>query len=63
MSYGVLFLRFALGLTVAAHGAQKLFGSFGAHGPRGTGGFFSAIGFRAQLQPASEEKGGRRKAA
>lgn len=36
MSYGILFLRFVLGLTVATHGAQKLFGSFGGHGPRGT---------------------------
>jgi putative oxidoreductase len=49
MSYGILFLRFVLGLTVAAHGAQKLFGSFGGHGPRGTGGFFGTIGFRAPL--------------
>ena len=49
MSYGILFLRFVLGLTVAAHGAQKLFGSFGGHGPRGTGGFFGKLGFRAAV--------------
>jgi putative oxidoreductase len=49
MSYGILFLRFVLGLTVAAHGAQKLFGSFGGHGPRGTAGFFGTLGFRAPL--------------
>ena len=28
---------------------QKLFGSFGGHGPRGTGGFFGTLGFRAPL--------------
>jgi putative oxidoreductase len=49
MSYGILFLRFVLGVTVAAHGGQKLFGSLGGHGPRGTGGFFSTLGFRAAV--------------
>ena len=49
MSYGILFLRVVVGLTVAAHGAQKLFGSFGGHGPRGTAGFFGTLGFRAPL--------------
>lgn len=49
MSYGILFLRLVVGLTVTAHGAQKLFGSFSGHGLRGTGGFFSALGFRAPL--------------
>jgi len=49
MSYGILVLRFVLGLTLAAHGAQKLFGSLGGHGPRGTGGSFGTLGFRAPL--------------
>src|SRR5919109_1312981 len=49
MSYGLLAIRLALGLTVAAHGAQKVFGVFGGHGPRGTGGFFAALGFRAPV--------------
>lgn len=49
MSYGILFLRFVLGLTLAAHGAQKLFGSLGGNGPRGTGGSFGTLGFRAPL--------------
>jgi putative oxidoreductase len=40
MSYGILLLRVALGLSVAAHGAQKIFGAFGGHGPRGTAGYF-----------------------
>jgi len=49
MSYGLLLLRVVLGLTMSAHGAQKLFGWFGGHGIRGTGGFFGNFGFRAPL--------------
>jgi putative oxidoreductase len=49
MSYGILLVRLALGLTLAAHGAQKLFGVFGGYGPRGTGGFFAGLGFRAPV--------------
>jgi putative oxidoreductase len=49
MSYGILLLRVALGLSVAAHGAQKLFGALGGHGPRGTAGYFGNLGFRAPL--------------
>ena len=44
--YGLLVVRLGLGLAIAAHGAQKLFGWFGGHGLAGTGGFFEAIGFR-----------------
>jgi putative oxidoreductase len=36
MSYGILLLRVVFGLTLAAHGSQKLFGWFGGHGLRGT---------------------------
>jgi len=46
MAYGLLFLRVIVGLTLFAHGAQKLFGWFGGHGPRGTAGFFGSLGFR-----------------
>ena len=49
MSYGILFLRLVFGLIVAAHGAQKLFGSFDGPGLRGTAGSFSTLGFRAPL--------------
>jgi putative oxidoreductase len=35
------------GLTLAAHGSQKLFGSFGGGGPVGTTTFFRSLGFRA----------------
>ena len=43
---GLLILRLTLGLLIAGHGAQKLFGLFGGHGLVGTGGFFASIGFR-----------------
>jgi putative oxidoreductase len=46
MSSGLLILRLGLGLLMAAHGAQKLFGWFGGHGLAGTAGFFEALGFR-----------------
>lgn len=49
MSYGILLLRLVLGLTLAAHGAQKLFGALGGGGPRGTAAFFAGLGFRAPL--------------
>ncbi|MEU1936875.1 DoxX family protein [Streptomyces coeruleorubidus] len=42
---GLLLLRLAVGLTMAAHGAQKLFGSFGGAGLDGTGQFFSTVGY------------------
>jgi putative oxidoreductase len=38
--------RLVLGLGMAAHGAQKLFGWFGGYGIKGTGGFFESLGFR-----------------
>ncbi|WP_424216667.1 DoxX family protein (plasmid) [Streptomyces sp. BI20] len=44
---GLLLLRLVLGLTVAAHGAQKLFGWFGGGGIEGTGAFFGASGYPA----------------
>src|SRR3954462_853497 len=46
MAYGMLFLRVVVGLLLLGHGAQKLFGWFGGHGPRGTAGFFGSLGFR-----------------
>jgi putative oxidoreductase len=48
MAYGILFLRVVVGLLLFGHGAQKLFGWFGGHGPRGTAGFFRSLGFRRQ---------------
>ncbi|HXF34723.1 MAG TPA: DoxX family protein [Candidatus Acidoferrales bacterium] len=46
LEYGLLIVRLALGLAIAAHGAQKLFGWFGGYGIAGTGGFFESLGFR-----------------
>src|SRR5438552_18785600 len=45
MSYGLLLLRLVGGLTISAHGVQKLFGWFGGGGVRGTAGFFENLGF------------------
>ena len=39
-----LILRVPVGLILAAHGAQKLFGWFGGHGLAGTAGYMSSIG-------------------
>lgn len=45
MTIGLLVLRATLGLTLAAHGAQKLFGWFGGLGLEGTGQGLAALGF------------------
>ena len=45
MELGLLILRLAIGLTLAAHGAQKLFGWFGGYGLDGTGQFMEGLGF------------------
>jgi len=39
-------LRIVVGGLFAAHGAQKLFGSFGGHGIAGTGQFFESLGLK-----------------
>lgn len=46
MSIAFLIIRIIIGLGLAAHGAQKLFGWFGGYGIAGTGGFFEGIGFK-----------------
>jgi putative oxidoreductase len=45
MDIGLLLLRLAVGLTLAAHGAQKLFGWFGGPGLDGMGQGMEALGF------------------
>jgi putative oxidoreductase len=40
MTLGLLILRVVVGLALAAHGSQKLFGAFGGGGIQGTGAFF-----------------------
>ena len=46
MDAGFLLIRLVLGATMAAHGAQKLFGWFGGPGLTGTGGWLEAMGLR-----------------
>jgi putative oxidoreductase len=46
METGLLILRLGIGLILAAHGAQKLFGWFGGYGIAGTGGWLESMGFR-----------------
>lgn len=46
MDLGLLVARLVVGLLMAAHGTQKLFGWFGGHGLAGVGGFFESLGFR-----------------
>ncbi|MFB4163565.1 DoxX family protein [Alteribacillus sp. JSM 102045] len=43
---GLLLIRLVIGISFAAHGAQKLFGWFGGHGLKGTAGFFDSIGIK-----------------
>src|SRR5258708_37856832 len=49
MDIGLLVIRAIVGLTLASHGAQKLFGFFGGHGAAATGARFETIGFRPGL--------------
>jgi putative oxidoreductase len=63
MDLGLLILRVVVGLTLAAHGSQKLFGWFGGYGLAGTGSFLESLGFRpgkvqAFLSGAAEAGGG-----
>jgi putative oxidoreductase len=45
MGLGVLIARVVLGLSMAAHGGQKLFGWFGGPGLSGVSGFVETVGF------------------
>ena len=63
MDLGLLILRFVVGLTLAAHGAQKLFGWFGGYGLDATGQFMETLGFHpgrrhAALAGLTEAGGG-----
>ena len=63
MTLGLLIRRVVMGLTLAAHGSQKLFGWFEGSGRAGTTGMFTKLGFRwpttmALLAGAAEFFGG-----
>lgn len=63
MDTGLLLARLTLGVLMAAHGSQKLFGWFGGYGLAGTAGFFETLGFRpgrlfAATAAAAEVGGG-----
>src|SRR5262245_8905776 len=55
MNVGILLLRMTVGLAMATHGSQKVFGWFGGYGPDGTGQFLEALGFRPGHWYAMEE--------
>ncbi|WP_160724813.1 DoxX family protein [Bacillus sp. USDA818B3_A] len=46
INIGLLIIRLVVGLLFVGHGAQKLFGSFGGYGLKGTGGWFESIGMK-----------------
>ena len=46
LSIGLLLARVIIGLLMAAHGSQKLFGWFGGYGLGPTGDFMTQLGFR-----------------
>jgi putative oxidoreductase len=46
MDTGLLIARLVVGLLMAAHGSQKLFGWFGGHGLAAVSGMFESLGFR-----------------
>jgi len=54
MSIGLLILRLVVGLSLAGHGAQKLFGWFGGYGLAGTGQFLEQLGFRPGRRQAAQ---------
>ncbi|MFR9804466.1 DoxX family protein [Pseudonocardia sp. RS010] len=63
MEIGLVLLRAVVGLLMAGHGAQKLFGWFDGHGLDGTAGFLQSLGWHparrfAVLLGASELLGG-----
>ena len=62
MDIGLFLLRLTVGLTLAAHGTQKLFGWFGGYGLDATGQFLDGLGFhpgrRHALMAGLVETGG-----
>jgi putative oxidoreductase len=46
LNIGLLLIRLVIGVIFIGHGSQKLFGSFGGYGLKGTGGWFESIGMK-----------------
>ncbi len=46
MDQGLFLIRIVVGMLMAMHGAQKLFGWFGGYGLAGTAGYFESLGFK-----------------
>jgi putative oxidoreductase len=46
INIGLLIIRLVIGILFIGHGAQKLFGSFGGYGLKGTGGWLESIGIK-----------------
>ena len=58
VSLGLIILRLAFGLTLAAHGAQKMFGLFEGPGLEGFAGMLGKVGVRPQRPFAIAAAGG-----
>ncbi|MBV9194580.1 MAG: DoxX family protein [Solirubrobacterales bacterium] len=63
MKLGLTLVRAVVGVLFFGHGAQKLFGWFGGHGPEGTAQMFESLGLRpghkhARMAGAAEAGGG-----
>jgi len=62
MNIALLVIRLIVGLAIARHGTEKLFGWFGGYGIAGTAGFFEQLGWRPGklfvLAAAGAELGG-----
>jgi putative oxidoreductase len=52
MDLALLIARLVLGLGLAAHGAQKLWGWYGGYGTKATGEFMVSLGFASGFQMA-----------
>src|SRR5690606_13639770 len=52
-NWSPLALRVPLGIIFIAHGAQKLFGSFGGYGLSGTGQYFASLGLEPGVTMAA----------
>ncbi|MGJ7921765.1 DoxX family protein [Neobacillus sp. LXY-4] len=52
INLGLLIIRLVIGVLFIGHGAQKLFGSFGGYGLKGTGGWFESIGMKPGITMA-----------